>query len=247
MQQLLVTVSLGHKSGLVEDSVVNNFAVQMPDGWAPSLDALDLSGPIASFYNAVQASGKSIASFMGFGLSRVAGAAKIKAYDIAPALDGSPHGSPIMEDQTTLNAGDNSDSLPEECALAMTFRSGGWEDQPLERPDSADAGTEIDRPQSRYSGRVFLGPWHTGCVGLDGASKTRPAPLLITTMLDAGVKLSGDLQAVGGRLCVWSRKDAILRPVDGPGYDPGAIQVDNAFDTQRRRGPAPTVRSSRVV
>lgn len=236
----LATVTLPAASGLAKDGVTNNFVLESPDDWPPSVDLGEVTMPLANFYNHVQATGSAVGHYISRGISRVANGVVMKLYDITDDLGGTPHGSPFATDATTLiAAGHPVPDYPAEVACCLTLRAISWDEQPVERPDGPDAGTEDDRPRQRHTGRLYIGPLEAaaGTNGSDG--HVRPSPDLQTTLLDAAEYLAGELAVNGHFLQVWSRKDASVRIVTD-------VQVDNAFDVQRRRGIAPTVRQTRT-
>lgn len=235
----LIQVILAHVSGFAEDNVVNTFSVESPDSWLPSLELGEVTIPIANFYNEVQPEGSSLASWISPGISRVAAAHEIRLFDVTDHLDGSPHGSPFQSDRFTMVANAAGTYLPEEVALALTLRTGDYADAPVEAPDGADANALPDRPRQRRTGKVYVGPF-TASAATNVANKARPDLELQTVLLEAATALQAALQVGGHELCVWSRADAEFRHVE-------YVQVDNAWDTQRRRGSDATVRTTVAV
>jgi hypothetical protein len=242
MPDYLATVTLTHKSGFAEDSFVNTFAIRRPTviGTTPSLG--DISTALANFYNGSDAGTSPLSSLLGPGISRAPSACPIRIYDITGKLDGSPHGSPIFVDAMTLGLNEQSSAMPEETSLVLTTRGLNWEQAAVESADGPDAGTAVDRPRQRRSGRIYVGPF-TGQAMSVVDSKARPGQITQDAVLTSGVRLKLALRdrASGPyRWSVWSRKDAQL-------YEIEDVQVDNAWDTQRRRGPDPTVRVTAPV
>lgn len=187
-------------------------------------------------------------------ISRANNVCRVKAYDITGKLqrfrqDGKwktpPMGSPVAESAFTLVAVSNPANarpLPSEVAFAVTLEAFGRSAQPVEAPNSevppVDSG---DRPRQRYTGKVYVGPLHTGAIdGID--NQCRPSSAIRDTALMAFEEVSdrGFTDANGANLSVWSRADGVLRLVD-------AVSADNAFDTQRRRGNASTLRTRRDI
>lgn len=241
MTDYLVTVEHAHSSGLPEDSAFNNFAIDAFPGWDPATALGEVTIPVAQFFKTVQAgTGQSIDSYLSAGISRAALSRKLRVYDIESNLDGSPHGSPVAMDSSTPSAAINDDPLPEEVALCLTIRGDGWSEALIEEPDEdVPADAKVDRPRQRHSGRIYIGP--LGVAALDTATLfARPNATFLTTVLDAAEALQAALSANGHNWAVWSRKDALLRNLTD-------VQVDNAFDSQRRRGVAPTIRQTRAV
>lgn len=249
MGDLLVTVTIPHISNIPRDSVTNTFAVHVvgePD--QADLDAIH--DAIIDFYTVdVPETNQAIDDLISNGFSRAANACVLKTYDITGKLGyiidpetGKKkvpnHGSPIdVSSFTLLNPGGA--PLPEECSLVLTLRAEGWEEAAVEAPDDGDIGTETNRPRQRHSGRNFIGPVGTNVLtSLNG--KARPTGQAMETIGRAAVRLSGDIDTGAGdrELSVWSRMDGTLRQVTH-------FEVDDAWDTQRRRGVSATVRERR--
>jgi hypothetical protein len=91
-------------------------------------------------------------------------------------------------------------------------------------------------PASRR-GRVFIGPISTATSG-GYDSDIRPTPEMRFTWRDAGLRLASYL--TDAQWQVWS-------PTRGTGGPVRSVSVDDAFDTQRRRGGAPTNRITATV
>jgi hypothetical protein len=238
MPDILVTATIADVNGLAEDAIVNAFAFSMPSGFT---DYPNLLARVDDFYNAVQVGAtQPLAAYMSPSVSRGADSIICRAYDITGHLDGSPHGSPIATRGDTMNSiSPGATALPREVACVLTLRGTAWEDMPVEAPDGSDPGTAVDRPKQRHSGRVYFGPLNS--IANDTASsRSRPHSQLRSDMLLAAADLADDARALGGQWCVWSRKDEFL-------YTITDVQVDNAWDTQRRRGEAATLRSTADV
>lgn len=86
-----------------------------------------------------------------------------------------------------------------------------------------------DLSTRRRRGRIFLGPLAGGQTGT-----SRPAAPLIADVIELGTLL----KAVGGADADWM----IWSPTDGVASSIESVSVDNSWDTQRRRGIAPTTR-----
>ena len=125
---------------------------------------------------------------------------------------------PYYEGVWNLAAAPAGSPIPTECAICLSFqglRSSGF-------------------PQARRRGRVFLGPW-----GATANSSGRPAGALVTQITVAAATLKSTAAAISGvgGWAVWSVTDQAAVEVDN-GW------VDNAFDTQRRRGVDATSRTT---
>lgn len=159
------------------------------------------------------------------------GGAQSIASFLSPVLNATPHqvrlynmtGPPphipfMSTDFTMTGIPQSGTPLPSEVALVLTIK--------------AAAGAN----PMRRRGRIYLGPFNTGqATGiLEGDS--RPTTGLMQTLLNAGAFLRDDLPSAQAWQ-VWSEVDQALRPVT-------TVQVDNAWDTQRRRGAKPYARLS---
>lgn len=110
------------------------------------------------------------------------------------------------------------DSLPYEVAMCLSFH----------------AQYASGSPKARRRGRVYLGPLgaNTGAAGsLDEAC--------MTDILDAYVAAWTELTDAGLVHSVWSPTDGVARTVT-------TAWMDNAYDTQRRRGVRANVRDVRT-
>jgi hypothetical protein len=153
--------------------------------------------------------------------------ATLKVYDMR---DPEPR-VPFWTDTISLPPGTGS-MLPAEVALCMSFR----------------ASVVSGQSAARRRGRVFLGPVRTGA-GAVVASQHRPTnPVLTNIATAAGVLIDGK-DAVPGVKVKWSVYSPTTAAEVGVSLDDAFNDVvagwlDNAWDTQRRRGPEA---SSRVV
>lgn len=247
MASTLVTVTFDPANGLADDKVVNTFAFNH----ASALDSVlanALFGALDGFYNDVQpTAGIRMSSFLSDNLSRNANAVAMKAYDITGLEGINPatgkvyaHGSPKFETVSTLGAAvAAANPLPSQVAIVLTLRAFGWEDQPVEQADGSDPGSAVDRPRARYSGRIFLGPWNTGVLA-ELSNEARPQTTTVNLIGECAQRMTAEAQTAGANWAVWSRRDGDLRNISD-------VQVDNAFDIQRRRQARPTSRTTFVV
>lgn len=95
---------------------------------------------------------------------------------------------------------------------------------------------EAGLPQARRRGRIYMGPLME-----DVNSGGRPSTSAKTALLDAGETLAAtvnDIPAIGtGFWGVWSPTNSDIVAIK-------TLSVDDAFDTQRRRGVASTSKTS---
>jgi hypothetical protein len=132
-----------------------------------------------------------------------------------------PMGSPPRRTTTFSLSVSSSQQLPGEVSLCLSFKAA-----PI--PGVSPA---------RLRGRVYWGPLSVGVLGLPANSDMRPAAGVQNALADAGLRLAS---AAGHELAVYSRLQGGVFPVTD-------LWVDNAFDTQRRRGAKPTSRVTRTL
>lgn len=128
---------------------------------------------------------------------------------------------PVYEDVTPLVVGTQSaTSLPTEVAMVLSFQG------------ALLAGT----PQARRRGRIYLG----GLANTDDPSGTsafpKPSPLKVQNRCNAASAYLVTLSGTSWTWCVFSRVNNNYVPVTN-GW------VDDAYDTQRRRGQDPQART----
>lgn len=231
MPPILITATLASTSGLPEDETVLSFAVQCNLNATPEPgNTLHLVDPIQDFLaeNSNYLSGR---------ISRAADDVTYRFYDLTGAqgmyidpVDGKkkvqPHGSPVATDSgQVIGAPASTTNLPSEVAVCVTLRANGWANLPVEN----SAG---ERPKSRASGRMYIGPLNSAALDVAG---DRPSLDILSDLRSACATLRDNFDSGGALWCVWSRANGAFLPITH-------VQTDNAFDTQRRRGLAPTSR-----
>jgi len=137
-----------------------------------------------------------------------------KFYDVTVL----PSGPPFHTDSFTITPG-TSGPLPEEVALCLSY-------QALQTPG-------LDQRNRR--GRVYIGPFGTNALAT--GAPARPHGTLITDLAGAATALASGAASDGTPWVVYSSTLASSALVtDG--------WVDNAWDTQRRRGKAASSRTT---
>lgn len=178
--------------------------------------------------------------YLGGYLSPMVSNIDFRVYDITGHLDGSPHGSPVLVDLAYGRPGTTGSPLPSECAAVVTLYGLGRTSAPVETADGSDPGSAVDRPMQRKTGRFYFGPLSTTAMTTTAGGAAILSEQFRGDLLVATGGLQDYVQAEAPelelRLSVWSRANATLYPVV-------AAVMDNAFDTQRRRGIAATVSS----
>lgn len=242
MTTTLCQVTLPAVSGLPEDAVVNTFTL---DG--PAITQGQTLAAMAGFVEFYNFPGRTqedfaVAWYLNKTRSRAASACEVAFYNITDHLDGSPHGSPSAVDAFTLGpAHASASSLPDEVACALTLRGLDWSDYPVEAPDAGDEDSLVDRPRQRRTGKIYVGPLNTQALFNDPTTFVgRPSDAVRDAVLGCANRAYDAWQAGGWDWCVWSRKNENVTPIE-------QVQFDNAFDTQRRRGPAASLRTTLTV
>jgi len=241
MTVLLASVILPNVNGLPQDRYQNDFVMQ---GSSVAAIVAVTNAGIEAFYNTAY-SGHYVGEYLSTAIDRGSGKCSINYYDITTHLDGSPHGSPVATDPFTLNAAAVTTPLPEEVSLCMSFHGAygtlietGAVDTAIPSTESArDQGapathTGVDRPRSRLRGRIYVGPLNLQAITT--SNPVRPTSTARATIALAG---GGLLALTTSPWAVWSRRNATVITTS-TGW------VDDAFDTQRRRGLKSSTRST---
>lgn len=144
-------------------------------------------------------------------------ATRVKGYSIS---DPEPR-APFVDEVVDLGTSNTGGVLPEEVAYCMSFQGA-----PL-------SGV----PQARRRGRIYLGPLSAVVVSMGTSGRAAVLPALLTQMAD-GIGLATSVwNGSGITHCVYSRTNSLAVPID-------VYTADDRFDTQRRRGPEPTTRTT---
>lgn len=129
-------------------------------------------------------------------------------------LGQAPPRTPTTLLRTIATSGSGGVALPSEVALCASFYS------------------VLNVPRNR--GRIYLGPLSVNAVGSAAPNVARPATTLINSLAQSAKWLAQQ----GGTDFSW----AVLSKADGVAKGITDGWVDNAFDTQRRRGEEATSR-----
>lgn len=221
---LHITAALQHKSGIPRDKTMNTWTFFNPGGFGADkiADANVCITKLNAFYDNID--GVAIAQNI-----QTTNGLHYQVFDVSSHLDGSAAGPPILEVDHSVSPQATNIPLPNEVAIAITFKAAYG--------TASEFGPGGTRPRARLRSRVYIGPLPTAVVAA-AATITEPIvdPATVTALRTAALTLSGD--SVGGWLLgVWSRTDQAVRDVVG-GW------IDNAFDTQRRRGNDATLRTT---
>jgi hypothetical protein len=229
----LVTVTLPNINAMPEDAVVNTFTFAPDD--LTSTHQTTLFNAVRDFYNVAHGtSTQPIGTYLSPDLDRGTGKATVRIYDLTGHLDGSPHGSPIVELPMTLHAGGSGGyALANQLAGVLSFH-GDFTGHPESIPGGPAGPAGDTKPRARRRGRLYLGPIADLATAEEsGFNSPRLNAPFRGTCTDAAAWLMGGAD----RWSVWSRADAEVYPVVG-GF------MDNRIDTQRRRAVKASVRTT---
>lgn len=209
-------VSLAADSTLPTDAAVNVFHFISTATSDPTDFLPDLNTALEAFYDTIQGQLSSLLS----------GNGTIKYYDM---LDPEPR-APIGDDTFTFTPASAS-SFPQEVALCLSYRGEIVSGQPI----------------ARRRGRIYIGPVAASAGEISGV-RTQPNSTFVSNLASAATALAGP---IGASLAFWS----VFSPTTaGPApWSEGTLEnaltpivaghIDNAWDTQRRRGPAASTRT----
>lgn len=215
MGQIFCQVTLPARSLLPEDNAINTFSFT---GVAPVEDQAGIAlDRLRDFYN--EAAGTATQPIKNyFAPTHNPGNMRIKVYD----YDDPEPRTPILDESLGVTSPSPvaTQNLPSEVALCTSF----------------SAPPQSGEPQARRRGRIFLGPLNTGAGAGNNDQYSRPVGAFITTVVQACKELSSEAP-IGAQWAVYSRRNQSFVLVDR-GW------VDNAWDTQRRRGVNRTARNA---
>lgn len=210
----LAQVVIANVNGLPADSFVNTFWFGTLSDPPSQTQSDEIASRLIDFYTTANTSA-ALGTYLGNCVSRGAGASTIKVYDGTAA----PGLGPIDTYPMTINAAGDAQDLPWEVAVCISFKN--------------DSATGIPAPNRR--GRIFFGPINITAV-TDVAGSVRPFGTFRTDAAVASERLR-DSNTAATTWVVWSRDLSVASEVES-GW------IDDAFDTQRRRGEAVTTRTS---
>lgn len=256
-QNLLMRISLVDLTGLPRDTVQMSLSA-IAAAPISSGDAAGYTSLVAGFFTGTYV-GATVSQFIADSVDRTALKHRLDIYDVTAALNGSPHGSPIFSNMFSLNAATGITSLPSECAAVLTYLAAGYATKQTKGPIDAATPTPesaIDygapavhsaptNPKARYRGRIYLGPLNINArEGSPTTTHAQVSQTLINTALNAFEGLIDGLEGAANpaTVAVWSRRDAAMHPVTTVNGE-AICQMDNAFDTQRRRGSSATAKT----
>lgn len=215
MGHVMAHVELERTTLLPEDRVVNVFHFETLDPGPVVADYESIATRLQNFYRNPAGGTNDLQHWMSSVLIGGVGTHKIKMYNRADPIPRAPRAIAAI----TLNPGGvGGITLPSEVALCLSLHG----------------IRALGVRAARARGRLYLGPFMGGAIAAPAAGDSRPNATLQGIMNNAAVALrTVDLGVP--RWSVFSPSDNALRRVTGS-------HVDNAWDTQRRRGADPTAR-----
>jgi len=218
MTVIRVIAEFESASGLPQDSSMNvwHFGTNDLD---PGSQVADIDDKLQAFYDDIAAiySANTISENYSF-----------KFYD----LEDVPPRVPMTTITHVLAGAGEADALPTECAIVLSY--------------SATPESGVDPRRRR--GRLYLGPIDQGVSETaDGLVFIGGSTLTLITAAANNIVAGND--PFNNSWIVFSPTTAGAPPWDGAALSAASAvvtqgYVDNAFDTQRRRGTAPTVRTT---
>lgn len=248
---LRAQVVLTHKDGFPRDNVSMNYWFAV-DGDLDVLAAEVADRCISVFNEVVSPRTQALGYNISQSISTTGNRVRVYEYDEGTGERLSFEGAPPVADVTweiTPGVGRNAaDPYPAEVACCASFRS---------LSGAVFGGGVLTAPMARRRGRVFVGPLAPTGASDVTVRTSRPSPALIDLIGSAHWNLMGQNTATA-KWVVYSRPFAgrPLTPREGraplpalparagTAYIVDEVSVDNAWDTQRRRGERATVRTT---
>lgn len=215
MAKVLGQVFIPHKNSLTSDGIVNTFNFNGIDDLEDMGSAI--LGRLNEFYSdSVGSPDKAVTQYMSDELAITS--ARLKLYD----FDDPQPRVPFLDESLGLTQGSLSGGwpLPGEVAIACSY----------------GAETISGGNVRRRRGRIFIGPLNANAITQTTATPARPSGDCVLTLRAACLRLA-EANTLGCQWSVYSRAASQF-------YEVVRGHVDNALDTQRRRGVAPTSRST---
>jgi len=216
-----VTVSIPRDTDLGQDITTNTFHIRTATGGVMNAGNVDAATEaLRRFYDVVASPATTRISQYLSGLNNSPAVARF--YQLVPGV---PDGPPYATRTLAMTFGSSTAVLPEETAACLSYR----------RTPVPGSNIRSER------GRIFLGPLGTAAL-TTVTNRTRIIAGLRQAATEAGKRLQEEIRAIGINFdwIVWS-------PTTGQEVVIENIYMDDAFDTIRSRGPAPTARTSVTV
>lgn len=139
----------------------------------------------------------------------------VKIYDLAHTKPRTPIYTKVVTATPVITV--SGTGFPNEVAVCLSYKG---------LPESGQIA-------ARRRGRIYIGPLNTATGSITPPGDSRPAPAFVNRLLLSAQTTWGDLADAG---FIWS----VFSPTADAATAIVSFSVDNSFDTQRRRGFAPT-------
>lgn len=237
----LVQVRIPQASSLPADDIINTFHFSTAADEFGVGERGEVVDALAQFYDeAPPAGGQPLTYYFQNQLQLAL--AEFKFYDVTAPGSTPPY---YTEVRAITNVKGSTVDLPSEVTVALSYHG----------------DLSLPGPQSRRRGRLYLPPLNGAAVS-DELTGVRVAAGLRTSLASTAERLIGAIRAIGGVITdndwtVYSRGKGtrtdhdgnVVRPDGTLDWEPFTTDViggwvDNAFDTQRRRGLPSTLRTT---
>jgi hypothetical protein len=216
----LIVTTTQRKSGIDRDEVINTWHYQLTPEFPGPVDYTNWVDNYRAFMTA-------IGTYMSPAMSVTPGDLNV-AFWLLPTERG-PLGAPEYEVNAAPATAVGAQSAPSEVSICLTLEA----DQ-TGIPENAPGGA---RPGARRRSRKYLGPLGTGAFFTEATTfECRPQNLVTTTIPPA----YRDHMGTAMRADNWD--PVCFSKTNWDAYPVVRAWIDNAFDTQRRRGQDPTVK-----
>lgn len=227
MAHAFAQVTLERTTGVPEDRVVNGFHFYSPNAITPAVAAA-IAVRVERFYKtAAPPSANALSAYLSNVIATTGHT--IKIYDQGQAIPRVP----ILTQALALTIATGSEAYPSEVALVCSLR----------------AGISAGVVPARTRGRIYFGPVNvTTSTGTSAAGDARPTSAFMSALADSAKRLMDEGNALDTpQLAVFSKTDLLAGNETDGLRNVVQARVNNAWDTQRRRGADPTVNVDRFI
>lgn len=209
-------------SGVAEDQYVNTFHVLASSTDSDSLDGM--AAAVRTFYNTMPSLGTHPLTWYLAGMADTVGE-RVKIYDLSDPIPRTP----LFDESYTPSGsfGNAMASLPSEVAACLSYA----------------AAPTSGVPMSRLRGRIYIGPLSMSAAdNLGPSDAARPSAIFREDMVRSAKRLANDLATIDP-VAIW----VVYSPTSNTSHGIVRWWADDAWDTQRRRGDAPTTRFTMTI
>jgi hypothetical protein len=219
MAVLTAQYTIQMKSGVPADAVVNTFHFLTPGAVVLPAELDEIVAKLKTFYDTAVTTGLGQGTALGVLLSGDDVSTELRRIKIRKRQAIKPE--PVLREEVYNSpTGSGVGGFPHEVAMCLSYRG----------------QLEAGGLQRRRRGRIYLGPLNDQAGNISrSAGDVRPSDRARAIVAAAGKRLRDDPGAV-----IW----ATYSTVDGFAVPVVNGWVDNAYDTQRRRGTKPTQRTT---